>query len=289
MKTAIASGKGGTGKTTVSVNLASYLSSVKKIKTVLADVDVEEPNSGIFLKGELQDSQIKYKKIPEWIQTQCTFCGKCREYCNFNAIVSLPETIMIIPELCHSCFACSELCPAGALPMKDINMGKINLCKINEHLHFVEGITDIGQESAVPLIKETKIYAEQIKDTEITIYDAPPGTSCPVIETVKDVDFVLLVTEPTPFGLHDLKLALETLEQLNKEFAVIINRYGIGNDDVEEYCNKNKINIIAKIPYKKEIAEAYSKGELLYEKFSEVNVQMDNILNSLLLKKRTGL
>jgi len=166
--------------------------------------------------------------------------------------------------------------------MVDADLGIINQYKINNKLSFIEGIMDIGQESGVPLIKQTKEYADKIANEEdIILYDAPPGTSCPVIETVKDADFILLVTEPTPFGLHDLKLAVQTVQKLDKEFAVIINRHGTGNDDVEKYCNSNDINIISKIPDKKEIAILYSKGELLYDKIPEVKHEMDQIYNTI--------
>jgi len=284
MKIAIASGKGGTGKTTLSVNLAAYLSSLK-YNVVLVDADVEEPNSGIFFKEEKLISEIKYKKIPEWKQKICTLCGKCREYCNFNAIITLPQSVLVLPELCHSCYACSELCPTGALQMINADLGIVNQFKINENLSFIEGIMDIGQESAVPLIKQTiEFVNKNLKKEDIILLDAPPGTSCPVIETVKDADFIILVTEPTPFGLHDLKLAVQTVQKLNKEFAVIINRYGLGNDEVEKYCSSNNIKIIAKIPNKREIAVLYSKGELLYDKIPEVKKELENIHDSLFFK-----
>ncbi len=268
MKIAIASGKGGTGKTTLAVNLASYIADAKKGagKVVLVDLDVEEPNSGLFVKGELLKSEVKYRMVPEWVESKCTFCKKCADVCNFNALAYIGVSVLIFPELCHSCYACSELCPENALPMKPDRMGEMRHFIVSEGLHFVESRLDIGIEQAVPLIKQTHEYLDSEFDTlDIKIIDSPPGTSCPVIEAVKDAELVLLVTEPTPFGLNDLKLAVETMKELDKQFAVVINRYGIGNDEVVKYCEESKIPLIGKIPQMQEAAELYSKGQLLTE------------------------
>jgi len=275
MKIAIASGKGGTGKTTVSTNLASLLSKTEKV--VLADLDVEEPNSGLFIQGKLVNCEDKFKMIPEWEKDECILCGNCQRNCNFNAVIKMDKLIMIFPELCHGCYACSELCPTKALPMKPKKMGKLKHYKSGK-LDFIESKLIIGEEQAVPLIKQTLDYVEDnLHKDIIKIYDAPPGTSCPVIEATKDADLILLVTEPTPFGLHDLKLAVETMKELGREFGVIINRFGIGDNNVEKYCKDNNITIIAKIPNMRRIAEIYSKGELLYPNIPEVKVQLENI------------
>jgi len=277
MKIAIASGKGGTGKTTLSTNLASYLAETSKI--VLTDLDVEEPNSALFLETKLFYSEDKYKMIPEWHKTDCTVCGKCQDVCNYHAVIKIVDTIMVFPELCHSCFACSELCPTQSLPMIKNKMGELSHFKVH-NFDFVESRLLIGEEQAVPLIKQTLDYIDQnFSDDYIKIYDAPPGTSCPVIEATKDSDFVILITEPTPFGLNDVILAIETMKELKKDFAVVINRYGIGNDDIIEYCDKYQIPIIAKIPNKREIAELYSKGELLWNKIPEVKDELRKIKN----------
>ena len=285
MKIAIASGKGGTGKTTLSTNLAAYISETtsndSNSQVILVDLDVEEPNSGLFIKGDLINDQNKYRSTPLWDADKCTHCGECKTICNFNAIAQLPKAILIFPELCHSCFACSELCPEQALSMVDKKMGVLKHYQQhgdlldNNNITFIESRLDIGEISAVPLIKQTIDYVESNFSAEaIKIYDSPPGTSCPVIETVKDVDFVILVTEPTPFGLHDLKLAVETVKKLDREFAIVINRHGIGDNGVEQYCLKNNIPIIGKIPNMRQAASLYSQGKLLYNIIPEIKEQL---------------
>lgn len=280
MKIAIASGKGGTGKTTLATNLATYLA--EEVEIGLVDLDVEEPNSGLFIKGELVHEEDKYKMIPEWKQDQCTLCGLCQEVCNFHAVIQLIDQIMLFSELCHSCYACSELCPTSALPMVPQKMGEMKHYR-NANLSFVESRLDIGQEQAVPLIAQTKEYIEtNFSENMIKLYDSPPGTSCPVIEVAKDVDFVILVTEPTPFGLHDLKLAVDTMRELNKKFGVVLNRHGIGNDNVLDFCQENNIPVLARIPNDRRIAELYSRGELVYQKVPEVRQQLIKIRDHML-------
>lgn len=264
MKVAIASGKGGTGKTTVATNLACLLS--QSTKTILADLDVEEPDSGLFIKGALAKEEIQYKQIPKWDESKCTLCGNCQQVCNFNAIMQMAGEVIIFPNLCHSCHACSELCPSGALPMRRQRMGTIKHFII-DNIDFVESRLDVGQEQAVPMISKAKAYlAEKFNGNSIVILDSPPGTSCPVIETVKGADLVLLVTEPTPFGLHDLKLAVNTVRDMNLRVGVIINRYGSGNNDVLDYCGNEDLPVVARINDEKKVAELYSKGELVYDK-----------------------
>ncbi|MCK5170025.1 MAG: ATP-binding protein [Bacteroidales bacterium] len=280
MKIAIASGKGGTGKTTLSTNLTALFAETEKI--VLADLDVEEPNSGLFIKGELIAEEVKYKMIPEWKEDTCTLCGECQKVCNFHAVIQLGPQILVFPELCHSCYACSELCPTASLPMIKQRMGQLKQYK-NGNISFIESRLDIGQEQAVPLIAQTNDYVDKTFSRDIIkIFDAPPGTSCPVIEATKNADFVILVTEPTPFGLHDMKLAIETMKELKKDFGVVINRYGIGNNDVVNYCEKDNIPILAKIPNSRKVAELYSKGELVYTELSEVKQELQKIRNYIL-------
>ena len=286
MKITIASGKGGTGKTTLATNLAAFLA--RDLSVVLTDLDVEEPNSGLFITGEQIHQENKFTKVPEWRKDRCTLCGKCKEVCNFNAITQIMDEILVFPKLCHSCYACSELCPEDALPMVDKKMGRLQHLK-EGNLDFVESKLDIGEEQAVPLIAQTIDYVEEnFDDYTVKLYDSPPGTSCPVIEATKDADVVFLVSEPTPFGLHDLKLSVETMRKLEKEFYVIINRDGIGNQDVYDYCQEEQIEVLAKIPDRREIAELYSNGELLFEHISEVQQELEQLENFITEKTDGG-
>lgn len=277
IKIAIASGKGGTGKTTLSTNLAAYLAEQEAV--ALVDLDVEEPNSGLFFTGELIHSEPNFKMTPQWDESKCTLCGICQKLCNYHAVIQLGPNILVFPELCHSCFACSELCPVEALPMVPKKNGILRDFQTG-NLHFIESRLDIGEEQAVATIAKTKKYtAKNYDQVHIAIFDSPPGTSCPVIEAVKDADFVILVTEPTPFGLHDLSLAVETVRVLKKSFGVVINRYGIGNDAVIEYCKSEHIPILAKIPNSRKIAQLYSSGKLIYNDMPEVKKTLQSILD----------
>lgn len=268
MKISIASGKGGTGKTTLSTNLAAYLAD--QLEVVLVDLDVEEPNSGLFIQGKEIHKQEMKKWVPSWNADTCSLCGLCQQVCKFNAIMQLGTEIMVFPQLCHGCFACSELCPDNALPMNPARMGVLTEYQSGK-LTFIESRLDIGEEQAVPLIKQTLDYLGKKTGNEIVVLiDSPPGTSCPVIEATRHSDFVILVTEPTPFGLHDVKIAVETMRSLHKSFGVVINRVGIGNDELFRYCSDENIPVLAQISDNKDIAIAYSKGKLLYKEFPEV-------------------
>lgn len=290
MKIAIASGKGGTGKTTLSVNLTIFLSETYKTdKTVLIDLDVEEPNSGLFLKGDLKNSDLKYRMVPKWNPEACTLCGNCQEVCNFHAVLKLGKKIAVFNELCHGCYSCSDLCPTGSLPMVREKMGELKHFRVGD-VDFIESRLDIGQEQAVPLIAQTLEYVEKkFPDDCIFIYDSPPGTSCPVIEATKGANIVILVTEPTPFGLHDLKLAIDIMEQLKQKYCVVINRSDIGDDSVEKYCESKRIQVIAKIPNSRKAAEIYSRGELIYKQIPEMRDQLEKIGKYIFELKNGGL
>lgn len=275
MKIAIASGKGGTGKTTLSTNLAMFLGERERV--VLVDLDVEEPNSNLFLNGEFLKKEDKMKMIPQWENSTCTHCNHCVEICNFHALIAIANEILVFPNLCHSCYACSELCPTNSLPMEAQKVGELSHFRTKQ-IDFVEGRLNIGEEQAVSLISQTKKYVEKyFSDDTLKLYDSPPGTSCPVIESIKDADFVILVTEPTPFGLHDLMLAVETTRALRKKFGVVINRYGMGNDDVLSYCEKEAIPVLAKIPHSIEAAKLYSQGKLIYKEIETFKDEMQSI------------
>lgn len=276
MKIAIASGKGGTGKTLLSVNLASYLSNKQPV--VLVDLDVEEPNDLLFFNGQPDVCEDAYKKTPKWDESTCTLCGACSEFCNFHAVLALGKSVVVFDKLCHSCHACSELCPEGALHMKKMKTGEIRRFP-HGNLTLIEGRLATGEEQSAPLIRQVHQFVEQhFQDPEtLIIMDSPPGTSCPVIAAVKEADLVLLVTEPTPFGLNDLILAAETLKQLGKPAAVIINRAGIGNIDTEAYCANEKLPVISIIPYDKDIALMYSDGHLMYKKHQALRQALEDI------------
>ncbi|MCB5231105.1 MAG: ATP-binding protein [Candidatus Cloacimonas sp.] len=279
MKIAIASGKGGTGKTTLSANLAHYAAQTKNI--TLVDLDVEEPNNNIFIQGNEIEKLDVFRPVPEWNKDACILCGKCTKWCKFSALLQLIDEILVLPELCHSCYACSELCPVNALPMQDWPLGVYNHIK-EGNLDFFYSKLNIGVEQAVPLIAKTLKNIEELElDKELEIWDSPPGTSCSMLEVVKNADFVILVSEPTPFGLFDLTLAVESVRHINKPVGIVVNRYGIGNDEIFKYCEKEGLPIWATIPNKREIAVLYSKGELIYPHIPEFRAELDKILDNI--------
>jgi len=248
----IASGKGGTGKTTVAVNLVLAIENGVQ----LLDCDAEEPNAHIFIRPKITEKKSVFVPMPEVDRAKCNLCGKCTQICAYNAIVIVKGKLLIFPELCHGCGACSYLCPQNAIREVNKEIGYLEIGNKNE-LDFVHGKLNIGEILVTFVIKEIKKLKNQNKTV---IIDCPPGTSCPMITAVKDSDYCILVTEPTPFGLNDLILAVGVLRKLNIPFGVVINRSDLGNKNVENYCQKENIRILAKIPFSKEIAVAYSKG-----------------------------
>ncbi len=266
----VASGKGGTGKTTVAVNLALSLKDIQFL-----DCDVEEPNAHIFLKPHIEKSYPVTIPVPQVDLSKCNFCGRCAEVCAYNAIAVIKDKVLVFPELCHGCGACSYLCPQNAIKETGRQIGIVEIGN-RDNLIFIHGRLNIGEAMSPPLIRAVK---ECIDSSRIVIIDAPPGTSCPVIESVKDSNFCLLVTEPTPFGLHDLKLAVQTLKELKIPFAVVINRSDIGDKKVDNYCKKENIPVLMKIPFNKEIAVAYSKGINIIEALPEYKEKFINLYN----------
>jgi len=264
IKIAIASGKGGTGKTFVATNIFHTL--VKnQIDAVLVDCDAEAPNAVAFFKTK-QTRVIEVTQLVPVIDiSACTFCGKCHEYCNYNAIFIIPpvKIINVMEDLCHGCGACSVACRYDAITEKPVSLGKVNLYSYNSNHSLIEARMNIGVMSPVPVIKAA---IKQINNQAgIAILDSPPGTSCPFIQTVAVSDYVILVTEPTPFGLSDLKQSVETLKKINKPCGVIINRTGLGDNKVLEYLNNEGISLLLEIPFKKEIAGLYSNGQIVSE------------------------
>lgn len=256
MVISVASGKGGTGKTTVAVNLALLLSREEANEVHFLDCDVEEPNAHLFLKPEIKRSQPVYIPIPRINLDKCNYCGKCAEICAYNAIAVIKEKVLVFKELCHGCGGCTLLCPEKAISEEAREIGIIEEGSANS-IRFLQGSLNIGEPMATPLIREIR---KEIDPTHITIVDVPPGTSCPVIEAVRKSDFTILVTEPTPFGLNDLVLAVSLVRELKISHGVVINQADIGDEEVKEYCKKERIPVIAEIPYDRTIAVLYSHG-----------------------------
>jgi MinD superfamily P-loop ATPase len=251
MIVSVASGKGGTGKTSVAVNMALSIGAVQ-----LLDCDVEEPNAHLLLHPNMHRTEPVYILVPHINEELCDHCGECAKFCQFNALFANSEKILFFPELCHSCGGCTLACPMQAITEEKRRIGALKFGAAGD-LKLVYGELDVGEPMAVPLIKAVK---KQIEDNKNVIIDAPVGTSCPVIETVRKSDFCVLVTEPTPFGLHDLKITVQVLRKLGVPFAVVVNRAGIGDKKVYTYCKEENIPILLEIPYQRKIAELYSKG-----------------------------
>lgn len=261
MLISVASGKGGTGKTTISTNLAYSLGT----RANLIDCDVDEPNAHLFLNPVFDRKDKAYTLVPEVDKNACTLCRKCMTICRFRAITVVGKSLLVFPEMCHSCGGCFEVCPENALIRKKRVLGDVE-SGMSGNLSFVQGRLRIGEAMTPPLIRKVRTH---IKPDKINIIDAPPGTSCPVIAAMRGADFVLMVTEPTPFGLHDLTLAVEAVKILGIPHGIVINRSDMGDDRVREYALKEKIPILMEIPFDRKIAEQYSKGQLIAEVWPE--------------------
>jgi len=261
MIVSVASGKGGTGKTTVATNLAVSL----KKGVQLLDCDVEAPNAHLFLKPRIDRSESVFASIPEIELDRCNRCRKCVDICRFNVIAIAGKAVLTFPELCHDCGGCFAVCPENAITKAGRKLGEIETGGVNG-IEFVHGRLRVGEAMSPPLIKQVRTHT---RPDRMTIIDAPPGTSCPVITAMKDTDFVLMVTEPTPFGLNDLMLAAEAVKVLEIPCGLVINRSDIGNDGVDRYARKAGIPVLMEIPFDRKIAEAYSKGHLMADVMPE--------------------
>jgi MinD superfamily P-loop ATPase len=265
MKIACASGKGGTGKTTIATNLALSIADIQPV--TYCDCDVEEPNGHIFLKPRVNSKDAVGMPLPLVEETKCTRCGECGKICQYKAIMPTKTGVLIFPELCHGCAGCWLVCPEKAIQESSRTVGVMETGDVNGGMRFMHGILRIGEAQAVPLIRKLK---QHLTSEGVIIIDAPPGTSCPVIEAVKGADLVVLVAEPTPFGLHDLKLAVEMVRELSLPFEVVINRSGMGGDaQLDEYLLSEGIRTLLRIPHDRHIAEAYSRGEMIIHAIPE--------------------
>ena len=269
MKISIASGKGGTGKTTIATNLAVVIARMDKTAAYL-DCDIEEPNGSIFLKPEITEKTNVTVLVPKVIHDKCNLCGECSAACEYNAIAVLGKTVVVFDSLCHSCGGCLDVCPEDAIEEIPRTIGSISQ-GIGIGVEFYEGRLNVGEAISPPVTKALKKLATT---SGVTIIDAPPGTSCPVIEAISGTDFVILITEPTPFGQNDLELAVGMVREIGLPFGVVINRSDIGDSRTEEYCLKEGINILMRIPFDRQIAEAYSRGEMMFD----VNSQYEKSL-----------
>ena len=267
---AIASGKGGTGKTTLSAALAE----ASPTEVLLLDCDVEEPNAHIFIKAQEKKREPVSIGVPVIDNKKCTLCGKCGEICQFNALAVLKSEVMVFEELCHSCGGCSLICPENAVSEKPNEIGAVFIGKSN-HITLAEGAMDVGRALSPPIIRAVKKHIEPYK---LNIIDCPPGTACPAVTSMNGANYIVLVTEATPFGLHDLKLSVDVVRELHTPFGVIINRADTGDNGVRSYCENEGIEILMEIPENMEIAKAYSRGETLLSAIPQMKDELRAVL-----------
>ena len=277
----IASGKGGTGKTTLAVNLAEFLTNNFSIKgkIQLLDCDVEVPNDNLFIKANLSSVKQITTRKPVWDKNKCKGCGKCKEVCHYNAIAKIFKEILIFKELCHSCGGCKYICPNGAITEEEYPIGKVYTTSAKQKLFFAYGLLNIGETATASVVKTVKNY---ISSDALNIIDAPPGTGCSVVSTLEDIDVAILVTEPTPFGLHDLKLALEVTNRMKIPTGVVINRSDNNDNIILDFLNRCNIPIVGRIPFDRKYAEAYSRGKILIHSFPEIKEEISKIYGNVL-------
>ncbi|MEW6242307.1 MAG: ATP-binding protein [Chloroflexota bacterium] len=293
MRIVVASGKGGTGKTTVATSLA--LAAADRASVRVLDCDVEAPNAALFLHPTVEERKEVGILLPVVDEVQCTYCGKCAEVCEYHAIAVIGKKMLIFPELCHGCGSCTRICPEQAIRERLDVMGVLERGTASAGVDFSQGVMNVGEPMAVPIIRELKKWQPGLDTAPsgehrlldqrsiIEIRDAPPGASCPVVESMRGADFAILVTEPTPFGLHDLKQVVNIARELGIPAGVVINRDGIGDDAVEKYCAENNIPILLKIPMERRFAEAIASGKTLLEAAPEYRLSFHNLLGTILL------
>jgi MinD superfamily P-loop ATPase len=285
MRITVASGKGGTGKTTVATSLALSLAEEGRPPLFL-DCDVEAPNAHLFLRLTLEQAQPVAVLIPQVDVGACTGCGKCAEVCQYHAIVVIGKKTLVFPQLCHGCGSCAQICPENAITEIPDEVGVLEQGPAQGGIPFARGVLNIGEPMAVPVIRQLKKWTKA-EPGQDEILDAPPGTSCPVVESMRGADFILLVTEPTPFGLHDLRLAVQVARELNIPAGVVINRDGSGNAQVDEFCQSEGIPILMRLPFERAIAEGIARGRTLAEihpeynhRFRQMRIRIDELLAS---------
>lgn len=274
MKIAILSGKGGTGKTTLSVNLFSCLK-----KATLIDTDVEEPNSHLFLKGKTYHDEIIYKKYPVVDHEICTLCGKCGDFCNFNAIIPAKKKVLVFDDLCHDCGGCKLVCPTNAISYKDKEVGNIFYQSIEKNKEFLYGKLAVGEISGVGIIEHLRKVTE---NEELLLIDSPPGTSCSTVAAIEGVDYCIIAAEPTPFGLSDMRMVVELLREQKQNFGVVVNKSNLGNDDIYRYMEEEGIELLENIEFREEFAKIIAKGELLVDYSQYVKDKMEHIIKKVL-------
>ncbi|RPI94710.1 MAG: (4Fe-4S)-binding protein [Chloroflexi bacterium] len=263
MRIAVASGKGGTGKTTIATSLALSLAGFE-IPPIFLDGDVEAPNAHLFLSPAFEQLQEVAIQIPQVDESKCTYCGKCAEACQYHAIVMMGKKTLVFPQLCHGCVSCALVCPEHAICETPQVIGVLERGSARSNISFARGVLNIGEPMAVPVIRQLKQWVQPRLD-QLEILDAPPGTSCPVVESMRGADFILLVTEPTPFGLHDLRLAVQVAHELKIPVGVVINRDGIGDQQVDEFCQSEGLPILMRVPFERAIAQGVAKGKPLVD------------------------
>lgn len=273
MKIAVLSGKGGTGKTTVSSNLAAIINN-----TTLVDCDVEEPNAHLFFETDNMDEQAVRVEYPVVDMDKCTLCGDCGDFCNFNALLPAKNSVLVFKESCHSCGGCEMVCPEHAISFALREIGVIKSGAVRNNLALTYGVLNIGELSAVRVIEAV---LDSVEDKESVIIDSPPGTSCATVAAVNDADYAIIVTEPTPFGISDMKMVVQMLREMKIPFSVVINKSGLGGDEIYHYLDTENISILGEIPFNKEIAKLYATGGLISDKLPQVRNIFQSIVENL--------